>query len=82
MTCLKNFNQLLPFTKVLLIKACNDPVNHYLEVGELAEVAKAPPELWLPVIDAVDTGFFTWKKVKESFRYRKLSIEHYRIDFV
>jgi hypothetical protein len=31
----------------------------YLEVGELADVAKGPPELWLPVIDAVEMGFFS-----------------------
>jgi hypothetical protein len=28
----------------------------YLDVGELAEVA--PPELWLPLMDVVDDGFF------------------------
>jgi len=30
-----------------------------LDVGELADVAMAPPEMWLPAMDVVDNGFFS-----------------------
>ncbi len=56
------------------IEAVKGQKNQYLEVGELTEVAKAPPELWLPVIDAVDTGFFTWKKGKGKKSIKTMNI--------
>jgi hypothetical protein len=37
---------------------CPSP-GSYLDVGELADVAMAPPEMWLPAMDVVDNGFFS-----------------------